>query len=171
MACSPVGLISLMDRALRLVIAMVKVRFPVKPGFFHILFQLLRLFIQLRESFPLPKLLLLFWQTKQFQQHTSTRSHPFLFWSKLTEFNFTPNQNETRLLISRPVLNSSPFYSHNSPLFSPNPSLSFSGHPLLSFARFCDTRIFRHAFLPHERQTSLDCVMCQDYVCVAEEGR
>ena len=66
MTCSPVGLISLMDWALCPVIAMVKVRFPVKPGFFQVLFQPLRLFIQLRESFPLPKLLLLFWQTKQF---------------------------------------------------------------------------------------------------------
>ena len=45
MTCSPVDLISLRDRALRPFIAKVRVRFPVKPEFFQVLFQLLRLFI------------------------------------------------------------------------------------------------------------------------------
>ena len=50
MACSPVSVISLiMDRALHLVIAKVTVRFPLKPGFFQVLFQPLRLFIQLQD--------------------------------------------------------------------------------------------------------------------------
>lgn len=39
MACSPVSVISLiMDRALHLVIAKVRVRYPLKPGFFQVLF-------------------------------------------------------------------------------------------------------------------------------------
>ena len=45
MAWSPVDLISLRDRALRPFIAKVRVRFPVKPEFFQVFFQLLRLFI------------------------------------------------------------------------------------------------------------------------------
>ena len=45
MTCSPVGLISSMDRALRPAIAKVIVRFPIKPEFFQVLFQPLRLFI------------------------------------------------------------------------------------------------------------------------------
>ena len=45
MAWSPVDLISLRDRALRPFIAKVRVRFPVKPEFFQVLFQPLRLFI------------------------------------------------------------------------------------------------------------------------------
>ena len=50
MACSPVSVISLiMDRALHLVIAKVRVRYPLKPGFFQVLFQPLRLFIQLQD--------------------------------------------------------------------------------------------------------------------------
>ena len=40
-----------MDRALRPVIAKVRVRFPVKPEFLQVLFQPFRLFIQLRRSF------------------------------------------------------------------------------------------------------------------------
>ena len=38
MACSPVGLISSVDRALRLVIAKVRVRFLIKPGVFRFFF-------------------------------------------------------------------------------------------------------------------------------------
>ena len=38
MACSPVGLIRSVDRALRLVIAKVRVRFLIKPGFFRVFF-------------------------------------------------------------------------------------------------------------------------------------
>ena len=53
MACSPVGLISLMDRALCLVIAKVRVQFPAKPEFSQFLFKPLRLFIELRGLFPL----------------------------------------------------------------------------------------------------------------------
>lgn len=34
MACSPIGLISLMDRTLRPVIAKVRILFPVNPDFF-----------------------------------------------------------------------------------------------------------------------------------------
>ena len=52
MACSPVGLISLMDRALRLGIVKVRGLFPAKAEFFQVLFQPLRLFIELRGLFP-----------------------------------------------------------------------------------------------------------------------
>lgn len=45
MACSPIGLISLMDRTLRPVIAKVRILFPVNPNFFQVL-----LFILLRKS-------------------------------------------------------------------------------------------------------------------------
>ena len=45
MACSPVGLISFMDRALSLVMAKVKVQFPVKPELFSGSFSTLELFI------------------------------------------------------------------------------------------------------------------------------
>ena len=45
MACSPVGLFRLMDRKLSQVGAKVRGRFPVKPKFFQVLFQPLRLFI------------------------------------------------------------------------------------------------------------------------------
>ena len=38
MACSPVGLISSVDRALLLVIPKVRVRFLIKPGFFRVFF-------------------------------------------------------------------------------------------------------------------------------------
>jgi len=56
MASSPFGLISLMDRALHLVIVKDRVQFPVKPEFVQVLFQLLsffQLFIQMQGSFPL----------------------------------------------------------------------------------------------------------------------
>ena len=43
-----------MDRALCSVITKISVRFPVKPEFFQVLFQSLRLFIRLWGSFPLP---------------------------------------------------------------------------------------------------------------------
>ena len=46
-------LISLMDRALRPVIAKIRVQFLVKPEFFQFFFQPLRLFIELRGSFLL----------------------------------------------------------------------------------------------------------------------
>ena len=49
--CSPVGLVSLMDRVLCPVIAKVRVRFLVKSDFFHVLFQPPRLFISLWGSF------------------------------------------------------------------------------------------------------------------------
>ena len=52
MACSPVGLISLMDRALRPVIAQVRLLFLVKSEFFPVPSQPLRLCIQLRWSHP-----------------------------------------------------------------------------------------------------------------------
>ena len=62
MACFPVSFISLMDRALRPVIAKARVRFQVKSKFFFRFFfnRLLRLFIRLRGSFPLS------WNFKQF---------------------------------------------------------------------------------------------------------
>ena len=44
MACSPVGLISSMDRALCPVVAKVRVLFPVKHEFFQVLLQRLRFF-------------------------------------------------------------------------------------------------------------------------------
>ena len=44
MACSPVGLISSMDRALRPVVAKGRVLFPVKHEFFQVLLQQLRFF-------------------------------------------------------------------------------------------------------------------------------
>ena len=47
MACSPVGLISSMDRGLRLVIAKVRVQCPVKAEFCQVLFRLFRLSILL----------------------------------------------------------------------------------------------------------------------------
>ena len=50
MTCSPVGLISSMDRALRPAIVKVMVRFPIKPEFFQVLFQPFRLFILPRGS-------------------------------------------------------------------------------------------------------------------------
>ena len=50
MTSSPVGLVSLMDRALCLVIANVRIWFPVKPEFFQVLCQPPRLFSQLRGS-------------------------------------------------------------------------------------------------------------------------
>lgn len=50
MACSPVGLFRLMDRKLSQVCAKVRGRFPVKPKFFQVLFQPLRLFVLLRRS-------------------------------------------------------------------------------------------------------------------------
>ena len=50
MACSPVGLISSMDRALRLVNAKVRVPFPIKPEFFQVLFQPLWLLFLLQRS-------------------------------------------------------------------------------------------------------------------------
>ena len=53
MAFSPVVLVSLMERALRSVIAKVRVPFPVKSEFFQVLFKTLRLFIRRRGSFPL----------------------------------------------------------------------------------------------------------------------
>ena len=45
-----VWLALILDRALHLVIAKVRVRYPLKPGFFQVLFQPLRLFIQLQGS-------------------------------------------------------------------------------------------------------------------------
>ena len=51
--CSPVGLVSLMDRVLCPVIAKVRVRFLVKPDYFQVLFQPPRLFISLPGSFLL----------------------------------------------------------------------------------------------------------------------
>ena len=48
MACSPVGMISSMDIALRPVTAKVRVPFPVQPKFCQVLLQPLWLFIQLR---------------------------------------------------------------------------------------------------------------------------
>ena len=50
-ACSPVSLISSMDRALRLVNAKVRVRFPIKPEFFQVLFQPLWLLFLLLRSY------------------------------------------------------------------------------------------------------------------------
>ena len=49
-ACFPVGLITSMDRVRLLVNRKVKVRFPVKPENFQVLFQSLRLFILLQKS-------------------------------------------------------------------------------------------------------------------------
>ena len=62
MACFPVSFISLMDRALRPIIAKARVRFQVKSNFFFRFFftRLLRLLVRLRGSFPLS------WNFKQF---------------------------------------------------------------------------------------------------------
>ena len=53
MACSPDGLISVMDRVLSTVIAKVGVIFLVKSEIFQVLFQPLRLLTQLHRSFQL----------------------------------------------------------------------------------------------------------------------